>query len=187
MQRLKRTVHVINLPLLFVVLLAPRRALIHDDLGRWERITSSKRLEILGYPEYRTLLLYRLHCVPLLWLLARIVCVFLRPERTLFIKTQRIGPGLYIQHGFATIIAASSIGCDCWINQQVTVGYDHTARAPAIGDNVRISAGAIAVGGIHIGNNVTIGAGAVVVKDVDSDTVVGGVPARPLRTGRPVG
>src|ERR1035437_1527585 len=37
--------------------------------------------------------------------------------QTLYIYTNDIGPGLFIQHGFSTIIAAKSIGKDCWINR----------------------------------------------------------------------
>lgn len=38
---------------------------------------------------------------------------------------------------------------------------------------------------VTVGNNVTIGAGAVVVKDVEDDCVVAGVPARIIRRGAP--
>lgn len=42
---------------------------------------------------------------------------------TLYINTPEIDPRLFIQHGFATNISALKIGSDCWINQQVTIGY----------------------------------------------------------------
>lgn len=88
--------------------------------------------------------------------------------------------GLYIQHGFATIITAESIGKNVWINQQVTIGYNGD-KAPIIGDNVVICAGAKVVGGVRVGNNVTIGANAVVTKDIPDNSVVGGVPAKILK------
>jgi serine O-acetyltransferase len=44
-------------------------------------------------------------------------------EKTLFINSTKIGKGLYLEHGFSTIILANSIGNNCWINQQVTIGY----------------------------------------------------------------
>jgi len=87
-----------------------------------------------------------------------------------------IGSGLFIQHGFSTIIMAD-IGNNCWINQQVTIGHKDKTGRPQIGDNVRITAGAKVIGNIKIGNNVTIGANAVVVKDVPDHCVVVGVPA----------
>ena len=46
-------------------------------------------------------------------------------------------------------------------------------KAPVIGDNCLIGAGAVVIGDIKVGNNVKIGAGAVVNKDVpDGCTVV---------------
>lgn len=47
-----------------------------------------------------------------------------------------------------------------------------------IGDNVSIGAGAKIVGPVKIGNNVTIGANSVVTKDIESDSIVAGIPAR---------
>ena len=50
-----------------------------------------------------------------------------------------------------------------------------------IGDNGWIGAGAIICPGVSIGDNVVVGAGSVVVKDVPSDTVVAGNPAKVIR------
>lgn len=50
-----------------------------------------------------------------------------------------------------------------------------------IGDDVTVGVNAVILGPIHIGNNVTVGAGAVVIKDIDHNTIVGGVPAKILR------
>ena len=50
--------------------------------------------------------------------------------------------------------------------------------APTIGNNVTICAGAVVIGNVTIGNNVTIGANAVVVKDIPSDCIAVGNPAR---------
>lgn len=63
----------------------------------------------------------------------------------------------------------------------------HQASAPApvaIGDDVWVGAGAIVVAGICIGDGAVVAAGAVVTKDVRSETVVAGVPARAIRTRR---
>ena len=113
----------------------------------------------------------------------------------MFITTETIGEGLFIQHGFATVIAARSIGRNCWINQQVTIGFSNKDDCPVLEDNVTINAGAKVIGGIKvgknsivganavvrqgitIGNNAMIGAGAVVVKNVADNTTVTGVPA----------
>lgn len=50
-----------------------------------------------------------------------------------------------------------------------------------IGENVWIGANVTVVPGVTIGNNAIIAAGAVVTKDVDSNTVVGGVPAKLIK------
>jgi serine O-acetyltransferase len=100
---------------------------------------------------------------------------------TLFLYTEDIGKGLFIQHGFSTIIAAESIGKNCWINQQVTIGYSNATDCPAIGDNVTIYAGAKVIGKVQIGDNVRIGANAVVVKNVPDNCTVVGVPAYIVR------
>lgn len=97
---------------------------------------------------------------------------------TLYINTPKIGPRLFIQHGFATNISAKRIGSDCWINQQVTIGYTFDSEPPVIGNGVRISAGAKVLGQIEIGDNAIIAANAAVVKSVEENMVVGGVPAK---------
>lgn len=51
-----------------------------------------------------------------------------------------------------------------------------------IGDNVWIGAGARILGPVRIGSNVIIAANAVVTKDVADNTIVGGIPAKVLRT-----
>lgn len=51
-----------------------------------------------------------------------------------------------------------------------------------IGDNCFVGYGAIVMPGVKIGDNVVIGAGSVVTKDIPSDSVAAGVPARVLET-----
>lgn len=52
----------------------------------------------------------------------------------------------------------------------------------AIGKNVWIGANATILPGVAIGDGAVVAAGAVVTKDVPANTVVGGVPARIIRT-----
>lgn len=52
----------------------------------------------------------------------------------------------------------------------------------SIGNNVFIGNNAIILPNVTIGDNVIIAAGAVVTRDVPSDSVVGGVPAKVLKT-----
>lgn len=51
-----------------------------------------------------------------------------------------------------------------------------------VGDRAWIGMGATVLGGVSIGEGAVVAAGAVVTKDVEPYEVVGGVPARPLRT-----
>lgn len=50
-----------------------------------------------------------------------------------------------------------------------------------IGKNVWIGANAVICSGVRIGDNAVVAAGAVVVKDVEENVVVGGVPARMIK------
>jgi acetyltransferase-like isoleucine patch superfamily enzyme len=50
-----------------------------------------------------------------------------------------------------------------------------------IGKNVWLGAGAIILPGVTVGENSIVAAGAVVTKDVPSNTIVGGVPARVIK------
>ena len=97
---------------------------------------------------------------------------YLPPLSTLYIctKSENFGAGTYIQHGFATVITAEHVGENCWINQQVTIGYNDSKKygygCPIIGNNVRVSAGAKVCGKVMVGDNSTIGVGSVVIKNV---------------------
>ena len=50
-----------------------------------------------------------------------------------------------------------------------------------IGNDVWIGYEAVILSGVHIGDGATIGARAVVTRDVEPYTIMGGVPARPIR------
>jgi len=56
------------------------------------------------------------------------------------------------------------------------------AKPIAFGNNVWIGGSAIICPGVMIGNNVVIAAGAVVTKNVPDNVVVGGNPAKVIKT-----
>lgn len=155
------------------------------DLQRWKQIQDIKQgdkqalaLLLWRMPEFRNLFIYRNRFRRLFrnW-----IKLWYKPMETLYIVAGEIGGGLYIQHGFATMISAKSIGDNCWINQQVTIGYKGAEGAPVIGNGVMITCGAKILGDISIGDNAVIGANAVVIRDVEPGTVMGGVPAHKLK------
>lgn len=91
-----------------------------------------------------------------------------------------IGKRLMIDHGMGIVIGETAvIGNDCVIYHQVTLGgtgKEKLKRYPTIGNNVLIGAGAKLLGPINIGDNVKIGAGSVVLKSVEKNSTVVGVP-----------
>lgn len=126
------------------------------------------------FPEFRNVCYFRMGK------LQHFVRWMCPPLDSLYIRCKDIGGGLLIQHGFATIIQAERIGKNAKIFQQVTIGYNEDKR-PTLGDNVEVCCGAKVIGGVHVGDNVTIGAQALVVKDVEANVIVGGVPAIIIR------
>ncbi len=173
-------------PLLILFFLTTQQEVILADVRRWiQLLDCTDRSDLINLlslltqlKEFRNLYYYRLFKGNLIAKLAMYLLKFFYKEcPSLFITTScNIGAGLFIQHGFSTIIMAD-IGENCWINQQVTIGYKDKTGRPKIGNNVRISAGAKVLGSICIGDNVTVGANAVVVKNVPDNCVVVGVPA----------
>ncbi|HTI66226.1 MAG TPA: sugar O-acetyltransferase [Caulobacteraceae bacterium] len=57
-----------------------------------------------------------------------------------------------------------------------------TARPIVIERNVWIAAGATVIGGVTVGENAVVAAGSVVTRDVPANTLVGGNPARIIRS-----
>ena len=96
-----------------------------------------------------------------------------------------IGRRVCIDHGHGIVIGETTeIGNDCIIYQGVTLGgtgKDCGKRHPTIGNGVMIGAGAKVLGPINIADNVKIAAGAVVVKDVEENCTVVGVPGSIVR------
>ena len=93
-----------------------------------------------------------------------------------------IGRGVFIDHGMGVVIGETSeIGDRCLLYQGVTLGgtgKDHGKRHPTLAKNVVVGAGAKVLGAITVGANTRIGAGSVVVRNVEQNCTVVGVPGR---------
>jgi len=96
-----------------------------------------------------------------------------------------IGKGLFIDHGIGVVIGETAIiGDNVTLFHGVTLGgtgKEKGKRHPTIGNNVFIGSGAKILGNIKIGNNVKIGANAVVLKSIEDNTTVVGVPGEVVK------
>ena len=123
--------------------------------------------------------LYKQDC----FLLARLISNLGR-----FLTGIEIHPGaqiakkVFIDHGLGVVIGETAeIGQEVIIYQGVTLGGTHSQhikRHPTVQSGVVIGAHAQVLGNIIIGQNSRIGSGSVVVKDVEPETTVVGIPAR---------
>lgn len=177
-----------TLPVFLCVLCSKHKDLILKDVARWNSIDGMNLnlFESINWyltykKEFRNLLMHRLKnpsrtvIAMIHFAVARILW---KPLETLYIYTEDIGGGLYIQHGFATIITAQKIGENCRIYQQVTIGYKNGELPPILEDNVSVTCGAKVLGNITMHSGSLAAAGAVVLKDVPENAIVAGVPAK---------
>ncbi|MCB4406961.1 serine O-acetyltransferase [Synechococcus sp. MU1642] len=94
----------------------------------------------------------------------------------------KIGQGVFIDHGMGVVIGETAeVGDRCLLYQGVTLGgtgKDYGKRHPTLAKNVVIGAGAKVLGAIDVGANTRVGAGSVVVRNVEADCTVVGIPGR---------
>ncbi|MBF6058815.1 MULTISPECIES: serine O-acetyltransferase [Thiomicrorhabdus] len=138
------------------------------------------------YPGLHALLFYRLaHRLwgwKLKWL-SRWISTFARWFTGIEIHpAAKIGERFFIDHGMGVVIGETAeIGNDCTLYHGVTLGgtsWQKGKRHPTLGNGVVVGAGAKVLGPIEIGDNVRIGSNAVVVKAVEADKTVVGIPGR---------
>ena len=96
----------------------------------------------------------------------------------------QIGYRFYIGHFGGIIINEKAIiGNNCNISQGVTIGQINRGEkkgTPIIKNEVYIGPGSKILGNIQVNSQSAIGANAVVVKDVNQNTTVGGIPAKEI-------
>ena len=91
----------------------------------------------------------------------------------------KIGKGFTIHNFSGIFICEATIGENCIVFQNVTIGHLRGQPSPPqLGNNVFLGAGAKVLGSVKIGNNVAVGANSVVISDVPDNCTVMGVPAR---------
>lgn len=87
-------------------------------------------------------------------------------------------------HGYIIIRNGTKIGKNCWIRPGLCIGKKSIvdeSEGATIGDNCRIGVGVGIFGDPVIGDNVSIGANSVVTKNIPSNCVVAGAPAKIIR------
>jgi len=100
----------------------------------------------------------------------------------------KIGRRFFIDHGMGVVIGETAeIGNDCTLYHGVTLGgtsWKEGKRHPTLGNNIIVGAGAKVLGPITLSDGARIGSNAVVVKDVDADQTVIGIPGRVVKSSQ---
>lgn len=97
------------------------------------------------------------------------------------------GYGVSVVHlagGGGCFVNAKKVGNYCKLQTGVLIGKSHHSEdnKPIIGNNVSFGPGAKVLGKIIIGDNCFIGANAVVLKDMPANSLVGGIPAKVIKS-----
>jgi bifunctional UDP-N-acetylglucosamine pyrophosphorylase/glucosamine-1-phosphate N-acetyltransferase len=97
------------------------------------------------------------------------------------VKDSTLGPGTKMGHfsyiGNATLGPEVNVGAGT-----ITCNYDGERKNPTeVGEGAFLGSDTMLVAPVKLGAGARTGAGAVVTKDVEPDTLVVGVPARPIK------
>lgn len=100
-----------------------------------------------------------------------------------YLKEQQVK----LPHPIGVVIGQKVVlGKNCMIYQNVTIGAKDasnykTADYPVLEDNVIVYPNSIILGKVRIGAGAIIGAGSLVLKDVEPNSIVAGVPAKKMK------
>jgi serine O-acetyltransferase len=114
-------------------------------------------------------------------LIYKLLDLFIKFVHHVNIDDARLGGGFYIGHVGTIYIGPTTIGENCSLSHNVTIGIGHSEGKqglPVIGKNVWIGTGSILSGAITVGDNVTIVNGSILSRSVPDGCLVGGNPAR---------
>jgi len=96
-------------------------------------------------------------------------------------KDVELGPGVYFVHTLGVVIGGDAkVGARVSFMGNNTVGTAKDNGYPIIEEDVVVGCGARILGPVRVGARAKIGANAVVLSDVPPDTVVVGIPAKPV-------
>jgi len=166
----------------------------HGVIGTFWTILTSRGLFAVAIYRFRHWLLRNgvssTKSMSLLIKAISVVCHHLGHHISALVARAEISPlteiksGLFISNKGNVIIGANSIGEECIIQENVTIGVNiHTREKATIGDNVWIGANSVISGGIMIGNRCTLLNGTVLTKSIPANCVVQGNPARVIKRG----
>ena len=169
----------------------PRMRIIEDVRSVFARDPAARNVfEILTcYSGVQAVLFYRLtHFLwryRLYWL-ARFISTFARWFTGIEIHPGAvIGRRFFIDHGMGVVIGETAIiGDDCMLYHGVTLGgttWDKVKRHPTLKNGVVIGAGAKILGPVTLGENVRVGSNSVVVRSIEDNETVVGIPGRIVR------
>jgi serine O-acetyltransferase len=162
--------------------------LVQEDINQTVKVRNSKVQEasmpkkfdhlMLYYPDFAFIFFWRINKMTYRW-----KSLFTKLDYCKIFKSTHIDGGLMCYHPFATVINAKQIGKNFQFRNSLTIGNkaNDNLLTPTIGNNVTVGANVVIIGNITIGDNVVIGAGSVVVKDVPSNCVIAGNPAKTIK------
>ena len=142
--------------------------------------------EVFLYPSFKAQVYYKISSFfykKKLFFLARLISEHAKRRTGIEIHPgAKIGKNLFIDHGNGVVIGETTIiGNNVVMFHGVTLGglgNIKGKRHPTIKDNVYIGCGAKILGNITIGENAKIGAGSVVLKDVNPNSTIVGIPGK---------
>lgn len=169
---------------------------IRQDIYRllkWNKLYNERKKNIIFLLNYsllyeisfRSVFYYRMKNFKILRLINEILIK--RPKTIEICVEEDIGKGMVIFHNHS-VISVRSVGNNFRVGPGVVIGRKGPNKNgimphfPTIGNNVYIAANSTIIGEIFIGDNVIIGAGSVVTKDIPSNGVYVGNPAKFIKT-----